>query len=68
MFSISDRLWAFDLFILFYFILFRILAGDHWEPVFLVSGDDNQVHLYREINFSSEVRDDPLPRLLNDGW
>lgn len=25
----------------------RIYAGDHWEPVFLISGDDLKVHLYR---------------------
>ena len=27
----------------------RILAGDHWEYVFLLSGDDLQVHMYREV-------------------
>lgn len=26
----------------------RILAGDHWEDVFLLSGDDLKVHMYRE--------------------
>lgn len=29
-------------------LIIRILAGDHWEDVFLLSGDDLKVHLYRE--------------------
>ena len=32
----------------------RILAGDKWETVFLLSGDDLKVHMYKE-SFSSEV-------------
>jgi hypothetical protein len=27
----------------------QILAGDHWETVFLLTGDDLNVHLYQEI-------------------
>ena len=45
-----------------FYLFGRILAGDHWEPVFLVAGDDNQVHLYRESHLSSEVG------LLGEAW
>lgn len=34
----------------------RILAGDHWEDVFLLSGDDLKVHMYRETQ-EAEVLD-----------
>ena len=34
----------------------RILAGDHWEDVFLLSGDDLKVHMYRETQ-EAEVHD-----------
>lgn len=38
-------IWRFT--VVYMAIIIRILAGDHWEPVFLVSGDDLKVHLYR---------------------
>ena len=28
----------------------RILAGDHWETIFLLTGDDLSVHLYQEMD------------------
>ena len=47
-----------------YFINNRICIGDHWETVFLLSGDDLKIHMYREIQVS-EVKK-KVPRIYKD--
>jgi hypothetical protein len=39
----------------------QILAGDHWETVFLLTGDDLNVHLYQEIRQAEEVSFEETP-------
>lgn len=34
-----------------------MLAGDQWDSVFLLAGDDLSVHVYREFLLSDEVND-----------
>ena len=36
----------------------RIRCGENIETVFLLSGDDLKVHLYRQVLISGEVRDE----------